>query len=90
MNIPYPVIEVTGWLAVLLYVLAYFLLSTNKLSAHSYTFHLLNILGAIGLIINALYYSDRANLVVNVIWFAIGAVVILRKLLGPGKDSESE
>lgn len=90
MNIPYPVIEITGWIAVFLYVLAYFLLSTDRLSAKSYLFHILNILGAAGLIVSAWYFSDRPNLVVNAIWFAIGATVIVRKLLARSKHSDPE
>lgn len=90
MEIHYGIVEIAGWIAVFLYVLAYFLLSTNRLSAQSYLFHILNVLGATGLIINAYYFSDQANLVVNVVWFAIGTTVIVRKMLSAGKRSDPE
>ncbi|WP_254560514.1 CBU_0592 family membrane protein [Dyadobacter diqingensis] len=75
------VIEFAGWLGVIFYVFAYLLLSTGMLKANSYRFHSLNILGAIGLIINSAYYGDKPNLVVNVIWLIIGIFAIYRRYL---------
>lgn len=62
------VIEVIGWLGVIFYVLAYLLLTIGFLKANSYLFHILNILGASGLIMDSAYFGDKPNLVVNVLW----------------------
>lgn len=75
------IVEIIGWIGVIFYVFAYLLLSIGKLRADSYLFHTLNILGAIGLITDAGYYGDQPNLVVNVIWFAIGLFAIVRRLI---------
>ena len=69
-------IEAIGWAGVIFYVFSYFLLSTGKLKANSYLFHLLNILGAIGLIIDSSYEDDKPNLAVNTIWLLIGLFAI--------------
>lgn len=70
------VIEVIGWLGVIFYVLAYLLLTIGVLKVSSYSFHFLNMLGATGLITDAGYYGDKPNLVVNILWLAIGVFAV--------------
>lgn len=74
----YPVL---GWIGTIAYLLAYFLLSINKITANQFIYHLLNVAGAAGLTANALYYSDLPNIVVNVIWglIAISALAVLSR-----------
>lgn len=74
-------IEVTGWLGVLSYVLAYLLLTIGMLKSSGYPFHLLNMVGAASLIIYSLEYGDKPNVAVNVIWLTIGVVAVGRKLV---------
>lgn len=71
------IVEILGWAGVVFYVLAYFLLSTGLLKASSPVFHLLNMAGAIGLIIDAWAHNDLPNLVVNSIWLTIGFCTLL-------------
>lgn len=73
-EIVYPII---GWIGTLAYLLGYFLLSTNKLKANQVSYHVLNIVGAIGLTANAIYYSDLPNVVVNLAWGIIALVAII-------------
>jgi len=73
------IIEIIGWLGVIFYVIAYFLLTIGLMKADGYRFHFLNMLGAAGLITVSAYYGDRPNLVVNVIWFAIGIFAVFKK-----------
>lgn len=75
-NSIYPVL---GWVGTLAYLLAYFLLSVNKINARQLSYHTLNVVGAIGLTVNALYYADLPNVVVNLVWglIAISALVVL-------------
>lgn len=72
----YPVL---GWVGTLAYLLAYFLLSVNKMNARQLSYHALNVVGAMGLTVNALYYVDLPNVVVNVVWglIAVSASVVL-------------
>jgi ABC-type transport system involved in multi-copper enzyme maturation permease subunit len=72
----YPVL---GWVGTLAYLLAYFLLSINKLNARQVSYHTLNVVGAVGLTVNSLYYTDLPNVVVNIVWgiIAVSAVIVL-------------
>lgn len=69
--------DVLGWLGTLSYIIAYLLLSLGKLKAEQKTYHLLNILGAIGLIVNAIHLDDYPNIIVNIVWFAIGCMALI-------------
>ena len=66
-----------GWLGTLAYIVAYLLLSIGKLKAEQKTYHLLNILGALGLIVNAIHLDDYPNIIVNIVWFAIGFMALI-------------
>lgn len=77
--------QTIGWIGTIAYLLGYFLLTTNKLKANQIRYHVLNIIGSIGLTANAVYYTDLPNVVVNVVWgiIAAGAIyVLLRKRKG--------
>lgn len=77
--------EVIGWLGSALYIIAYLLLSLRKLKGDSIVYHVLNMLGATGLIVNALHWKDYPSLSVNIAWFCIGLlalVMILRSRRG--------
>ena len=70
-----------GWLGTVSYLLAYFLLSINKLKASQPFYHFLNIIGAIGLTTNAIHYADFPNVVANVSWglIAIFAIIAIKR-----------
>ena len=68
--------DLLGWLGTLSYIIAYLLLSLGKLKAEQKTYHLLNILGALGLIVNAVHLDDYPNIIVNIVWFAIGCMAL--------------
>jgi hypothetical protein len=69
--------DVIGWLGTVAYIVAYLLLSVGKLKAEQKTYHLLNILGALGLIVNAIHLKDYPNIIVNTVWFAIGSMGLI-------------
>ena len=73
-----PVIEIIGWVGAVLVVLAYGLLSAQKLSSRSVTYQVLNIGGAVGLVINTGWNGAFPSAVVNVIWMGIGAYALWR------------
>ena len=67
--------QTLGWIGIFAYLLGYFLLSIHKIPPGK-LYHLLNIVGAVGLICNALYLTDYPNIVVNVAWLAIAVFAI--------------
>lgn len=71
------IFQLIGWLGVVLFVIAYLLLSLEKLSAERSTYHLMNMLGGLALVINAIHISDHPTIVVNGIWglIALGALL---------------
>ena len=66
-----------GWIGTLAYLIAYLLLSTGKLKADKKLYHVLNIMGAIGLTYNAVMLDDYPNVIVNIAWAAIACWAIL-------------
>lgn len=68
--------EILGWLGTVSYLIAYFLLSINKIKSDRKLYHVLNIIGATGLIFNALHLHDYPNLVINIAWLAIALIAI--------------
>lgn len=67
-----------GWLGSISYIIAYFLLVRGIISAEKKTYHLLNMLGGICLIINAAGLKDFPNIVVNAMWAVMASYMILK------------
>jgi hypothetical protein len=65
-------IEIIGWTGALLILAAYALLSTGKLRAQSLTYHLMNILGAAGFVVNSGWNGALPSAAMNVVWIGIG------------------
>ncbi|WP_353719242.1 hypothetical protein [Dyadobacter sp. 676] len=74
-------LETTGWLGVVSYVLAYLLLTIGMLRPDGYLFHILNMIGAASLIVYSLEYGDKPNVAVNVIWLLIGVGAVVRRFV---------
>jgi hypothetical protein len=77
------VIEIVGWLGAALVLLAYGLLSAHKLNSRSMSYQMLNIGGAVGLLVNALWNGAIPSGAVNVIWIGIGAHALWRNSREP-------
>jgi hypothetical protein len=74
-------LEITGWLGVVSYVLAYLLLTLGMLKPNGYPFHILNMIGAANLIVYSMEYGDKPNVAVNVIWLMIGIGAVVRRVV---------
>ena len=72
------IVEVIGWAGMLLYVVAYALISSGRTSGTSRKYQLMNLTGAVGVATNAVYYGAYPSAVVNVIWFAIAVTTLSR------------
>ena len=71
------VIDVIGWLGAAALLAAYALVSAKRLDGDSMRFQLLNLLGAVFLIINSAYYGAYPSAFVNVVWIGIAVATIL-------------
>jgi hypothetical protein len=65
-------IEVVGWVGALAVLLAYALVSTERVKSRSGTYQLLNVGGAVGLLVNSAWNGAFPSAVVNLIWIGIG------------------
>jgi hypothetical protein len=63
--------DVIGWIGAILILLAYFLVSTKKLSPTAKGFQLLNLFGAIGIVVNSLHYRAFPSAGLNAAWTLI-------------------
>jgi hypothetical protein len=73
-----PFVEVVGWLAALLILGAYGLLSSGKVDGKSALYHWMNVVGAVGFVINSGYNGAFPSAVLNVIWIGIGVFGLVR------------
>jgi hypothetical protein len=71
-------IEAIGWVAALLILAAYGLLTADKLTAQSPAYQWMNVIGAAGFILNSGWNGAWPSAALNVIWMGIGAVALWR------------
>jgi hypothetical protein len=71
-------VDVAGWAAALLILGGYAMLTAGKVDARSPLYQWMNVLGAIGFVINSGYFKAWPSAVLNVIWAGIGMVALVR------------
>lgn len=79
-------VEIAGWIAAVLILAAYGLLSAGKLDGKSVAYQLMNIVGAIGFVINTGYNGAIPSAVLNVIWVGIGVWALVRIRMSRGRE----
>lgn len=70
------IFELIGWLGAILFILSYYLLSRGIWKQTEIKFHVLNLSGAICLVLNAIHFRDTANILVNIVWAGIAVMAI--------------
>ncbi len=80
-------IEAVGWASALLILAAYALLSAGKLTARDRSYQWLNVVGAIGFIINSGWNGAIPSAALNVIWAGIGLAALWK--IATRKDSST-
>jgi len=73
------VFEVVGWVGAILVLFAYWLVTKFGTSV---LYHVLNFVGAAGLLVNALHHHTFPSMTVNVVWAVIavwGLAVVSRR-----------
>jgi hypothetical protein len=69
-------IEVVGWIGAVLILVAYALLSMGKLSGKSVSYQVMNVVGALGFVLNSGYNGAIPSAALNVIWVGIGVFAL--------------
>jgi hypothetical protein len=72
-------VEVVGWIGATLIIGAYALLSAGKLEGSSRTYHLMNIFGAAGFVVNSGWNGAFPSAALNVVWIGIGGYALLQR-----------
>lgn len=72
--------QIIGWAGAVLIIGAYFAVSFNLLSARAVPYQAMNILGSLGIVIEASSKKDWQPTVLNIVWIFIGLVAIIRIL----------
>jgi len=71
-------IDVIGWIGALALVAAYAMVSTRRVDPGSWLYQGLNLTGAVGLMLNSVYYTAYPSTAVNVIWSVIAVAALWR------------
>jgi hypothetical protein len=82
-------VEVAGWAGALLILLAYLLLSAGRLTGQSLTYQLINVVGAVGFVVNGWWHRALPSAVLNIIWLLIGAFASWRILRKKGSSTSA-
>ncbi len=72
--------ELAGWYGVIAILAAYMLLSFNVLDSDSIWYHVINLTGGVGILIDAYADKNYQPVVLNVIWIAVAIYAITRIL----------
>lgn len=70
--------EIIGWGGTLAILLAYLLVSTKKIASDSKEYQMLNLFGAVGIIINSGYHGAIPSVGLNIAWLAISIFALYR------------
>ncbi len=81
------IVDSLGWIGSISLITGYWLNSRGKMSAQSFTYQLLNLIGGILLIVNTVYYGAYPSSAVNVVWVFIGGFYLMK--IKKEKKSES-
>ena len=64
-------VDVIGWIGTFLVLLAYFLVTTKKISPSSTEYQLLNLFGAAGIMGNSAVNHALPSVAINIVWIFI-------------------
>ncbi len=71
------IVDICGWIAAVLFLIAYVMVSKQIIKGNSVAFQLLNLIGALLFIINSGYYGAYPSAALNIIWVFIGINTLL-------------
>lgn len=71
-------VDIAGWTGAALILGAYGLISAGKLQARSALYQYMNIVGAVGFIINSGWNGAWPSVGLNIVWLGIGMSALMR------------
>lgn len=74
-------IDIIGWVGVILLLAAYALVSARKVEGDSLGYQVLNVTGGAFLIVNSFHYKAFPSVGVNVVWIGIAIYTMTRRKL---------
>lgn len=72
--------DLLGWIGVTLILTGYGLLTLDVLTSHSVLYGLINLLGALGLIVSSYAKKDLQPVALNLVWLLIAIIGITKSL----------
>lgn len=73
------VFDIIGWAGAACVLTAYFLISTDRITADNTKYHLLNLAGSVCLIMHTYYQFAYPSVFVNIIWAGIAIYSMVKK-----------
>jgi hypothetical protein len=73
-------IQVASLLGAATLLLAYFFIQNGRVNANSWTYIVLNLIGAVALSCVSIYYVLWGNIVLDITWTAIGISAVYKKV----------
>ena len=73
-------INTIGWAGVALLIIAYWLVSTKRCQGNSILYQMLNVIGALLLIINSFYFGAYPLVGVNIVWAGIALFSLIKAI----------
>ena len=77
----HPLAQVAGWYGAAGIITGFLLISFEVISPQSIVYQLLNLSGALGLLILGLDRHVRQSVVINVFWVAIALIALIRLII---------
>ncbi|MDW3646140.1 MAG: hypothetical protein R8P61_03680 [Bacteroidia bacterium] len=82
-------VDIVGWIGSIALTIAYVMISRGKLTAQTYLYQGLNLLGSICLIINSTYYGAYPSTALNIVWVGIGVFALYNIAKISRKEAEA-
>jgi hypothetical protein len=82
-------IDIAGWVGVAALLVAYFMVSTQRMAGNSIPYQLLNAGGGGLLILNSYYYGAFPSVGINIAWIGIAIYTLLRAVPARSRKHEA-
>ena len=82
MSVRVRIVELVGWYGVLAILAAFAMNSFAILSSQSFAYQLLNLTGALGIIISSLAKKDYQPVFLNIVWLIVAGIVLIKVVIG--------
>ena len=73
--------EIFGWYGTITILLAYLLVSFNIIATNGYLYQILNLTGAIGIVVISIAKKVNQSTILNVLWAIIALVAIISLII---------